>query len=69
MKTYIKQIEIEEAKNELKVTREQMDIAYQRVEEYHGVREDIKEEAKRLYNEQIRLVDVIDALKDFGKVK
>ncbi len=66
--TYIKQAEIEEVKKELKVTREQMHIANQRVKDYHGISEDIKE-AKKLNSEQVRLVDLIDTLKDFGKVE
>jgi hypothetical protein len=66
MKNYIKANEIEAAKSELQQVREEMKIAAAREAEYRGQHEDIVEHA-RLRSEQVRIVDLIDELKDHGK--
>lgn len=64
---YIKHEEIAKAKAEGKQVLEDMKIADQRLEDYRGMSDDHKE-CQRLRKEQIRLVDLIGDLKDYGKI-
>jgi hypothetical protein len=65
-KIYLKQVEIDNAKAELAQVREDLEVAHTRLDQYRGMSEDHKE-CSRLRDEQIRIVDLIDNLKDCGR--
>ncbi len=66
MKTYIRQEEINEIKEELRELNQKLKAAYIRLEEYQGMSEDHKT-IRSLREEEERLFDALDDLKDCGK--
>jgi len=67
MSTYIKHEEIQNAKQELKSVNVEIGTANAKIEKYNGMSEDLLG-YENLKVEQERLVNLIDTLKDFGRV-